>query len=99
MNHYDPHLDSRLGYEDLIAAARRSGVRGGGLEPLPGNAAEQALARLGACERDFTAASRAYAQNSLLRIPQAGAARKWFERAYKNLIRAERELERVEPPA
>jgi hypothetical protein len=93
---YDGHIDGKRSYLAGIAAIRHQGVHSGLLDPLPGNAAEAALARLGACERDFTAAARAYAQNSLLRIPQAGAARKWFDRAYRNLVRAERGLERLE---
>jgi hypothetical protein len=95
MNH-DGHLDGKRCYDAGIAAIRRQRVREGLYEPLPGNALEHALACVGAAERDFAAASRAYAQTSLLRTAETGAAGKWFHRAYKNLVRAERELERLE---
>jgi hypothetical protein len=93
---YDGHIDGRRSYEAGIAAIRYQGVHNGLLDPLPGNAAELALARLGACEREFNAAAMAYAQNSILRAAETGSSRKWFERAYKNRVRAEREIERLE---
>ena len=85
-----------MNYDPRIDAIRHQGVREGLYEPLPGNALEVATAGLGAAERDFAAASAAYAQTTLMHAPETGSSRKWFLRSYTRWVRAKADLRRLE---